>query len=366
MVFYLKTDCFRQFSYKKLKHRSHKSTFVPQIHLANGAPLFHNGNSHCFFAGITMEQIDLNEIAIFVKVVDSGSFTGAAKSLGLPKSTVSRKITQLEERLGVRLLQRTTRTLSLTDTGSAYYNQCSRVISDIEEANIAVTEMQSRPTGLLRITAPMLFGSRVLSDLVSEFLQSNPEIQVDMVLTDQPLDLIQEGIDVAFRVGHLADSSLIARSLGSVQVITSASPDYIAKYGSPKHPEDLKQHHTLSWGNAPWEYHHPEKISVDVKPKVKVNDALSLRKLTLNGLGISKLPAFICANDIKKGTLKPILCDWAVESAPIHAMYPSNRHLSVKVRSFVDFIIENLRKEQPWAVDFDNEVHQCSALSRPS
>ncbi len=313
-----------------------------------------------------MEQFDLNEIAIFVKVVDAGSFTGAAKSLGLPKSTVSRKITQLEERLGVRLLQRTTRTLSLTDTGSAYYNQCSRIISDVEEANIAVTEMQSKPKGLLRLTAPMLFGAEVLSDLVSEFLQNNPEIQLEIMLTDQPLDLIQEGIDVAFRVGQLADSSLIARSLGNVKTITCASPAYIDKHGSPAHPSELHQHTILGWNaRNTWEYDTPEAISIDLKPKVQVNDALSMRKMALNGLGIARLPAFLCAEDIKDGRLAPILCDWSYSSTPIHALYPSNRHLSVKVRSFVDFIVDELRDNQPWDADFsDIHAQGCNALKR--
>jgi DNA-binding transcriptional LysR family regulator len=310
-----------------------------------------------------MDQFDLNEIAIFVKVVDAGSFTGAAKSLGLPKSTVSRKITQLEERLGVRLLQRTTRTLSLTDMGSAYYNQCSRIISDVEEANIAVTEMQSKPTGLLRITAPMLFGSRVLSDLAAEFLKANPDIQLDMVLTDQQLDLIQEGIDVAFRVGHLADSSLIARSLGEVNVITCASPEYLEKHGSPATPDELKIHQTLAWGQmSNWEFDAPHHQSVDIKPKVRVNDALSLHKLALNHMGIARLPAFLCADDIQTGRLKPVLCDWGSKTAPIHAMYASNRHLSVKVRSFVEFVVERLRETKPWAVEFDH-AHDCQQLN---
>ncbi len=311
-----------------------------------------------------MEQFDLNEIAIFVKVVDAGSFTGAAKSLGLPKSTVSRKITQLEERLAVRLLQRTTRTLSLTDTGSAYYQQCSRIISDVQEANIAVTEMQSKPVGTLRITAPVLFGSLVLSDLIADFLQRNPGIQIDMVLTDQSLDLIQEGIDVAFRVGVLADSSLIARPLGAVNMITCASPAYIEEHGKATHPEELKQHHTLGWGQSlnSWDFDSPEQMSIDLKARVKVNDAFSLRKLAINGLGIARLPAFLCADDIKSGELQPMLCDWSYRSSPIHALYPSNRHLSVKVRSFVDYIVDELRHDQPWNVEFD-DMHNCDALN---
>ncbi len=311
-----------------------------------------------------MEQFDLNEIAIFVKVVDAGSFTGAAKSLGLPKSTVSRKITQLEERLGVRLLQRTTRTLSLTDTGSAYYNQCSRIISDVEEANIAVTEMQSTPTGLLRITAPVLFGSRILSDLVSEFLADNPEIQLEMVLTDQALDLIQEGIDVAFRVGELADSSLIARNLGHVSTVTCASPDYLEKHGYPQHPSELKQHDCLTMPHmSTWEFGGPEAISVDLKARIRINDPMSLHKFALKGMGIAILPALLCYDDIKSGQLKPILCDWPFNAFPIHALYPSNRHLSVKVRSFVEFVVERMRANPPWAVDF-GEMTDCPALNK--
>ncbi|MEY8264094.1 MAG: LysR substrate-binding domain-containing protein, partial [Bermanella sp.] len=283
-------------------------------------------------------------------------------ALGLPKSTVSRKITQLEERLAVRLLQRTTRTLSLTDTGSAYYQQCSRIIADVQEANIAVTEMQSKPVGTLRITAPALFGSLVLSDIVADFLQRNPGIQVNMVLTDQTLDLIQEGIDVAFRVGVLADSSLIARPLGVVNVITCASPAYIEEHGKPAHPEELKQHHILCWGQHmnSWEFDTPEQVNVDLKARVKVNDAFSLRKLAINGLGIARLPAFLCADDIKAGLLQPVLCDWSYRSSPIHALYPSNRHLSAKVRSFVDYIVDELRHDQPWNVEFDASL-KCEA-----
>lgn len=309
-----------------------------------------------------MDQFDLNEIAIFVKVVDAGSFTGAAKNLGLPKSTVSRKITQLEERLGVRLLQRTTRTLSLTDTGSAYYNQCSRIIGDVEEANIAVTEMQSKPKGLLRITAPMLFGTWVLSDLISNFLKSNPEIQVEIVLTDQSLDLIQEGIDVAFRVGVLADSSLIARPLGEVNAIACASPAYVDSHGAPNHPSELKQHSIVNWTQGDsWTFEKPEQVTIDIKSRVQVNDAQSLHKMALNGLGIARLPTFICAQDIMDKRLVPILCDWSFDAVPIHAIYPSNRHLSVKVRSFVDYVVDELRKEQPWKVDFKGP-HECDAL----
>jgi DNA-binding transcriptional LysR family regulator len=302
------------------------------------------------------EEFDLNEMAIFVRVVESGSFTGAAKALSLPKSTVSRKITQLEERLGVRLIQRTTRSLSLTDTGSAYHAHCSRILADIEEANIAVTQMQSTPTGILRITAPVLFGSTVLSGLVAEYMELYPQVNIDLVLSDQLLDLVQEGIDVAFRVGQLEDSSLIGRYLGDVKAMVCASPDYIAKFGKPNHPDEIENHQVLSatsW--TQWSLKGPEgkEINVNIKPRLKVNDLSSLYTLALSGAGIAALPVLIAASAIKSKNLVPILCDWPFEAHPIHALYASNRHLSAKVRSFVDFVIERVRPNPPWLVDME-------------
>lgn len=309
------------------------------------------------------EEFDLNEMAIFVRVVEFGSFTGAAKALGLPKSTVSRKITQLEERLGVRLIQRTTRSLSLTDTGSAYHAHCARILSDIEEANIAVTQMQSTPTGTLRITAPVLFGSTVLSGLIAEYMDLYPQVNIDLVLSDQIIDLVQDGIDVAFRVGHLEDSSLIGRYLGDVKAIMCASAEYIAQHGKPTHPDQIADHQVISatsW--TQWSLKGPEKqeINVNIKPRLKVNDLSSLYTLTLSGAGIAALPVLIAASAIKSQNLIPVLCDWPFEAHPIHTLYASNRHLSAKVRSFVDFVIERVRPNPPWLVDMEGH-DKCDA-----
>ncbi|MBL4799722.1 MAG: LysR family transcriptional regulator [Oleispira sp.] len=302
------------------------------------------------------EEFDLNEMAIFVRVVEAGSFTGAAKALGLPKSTVSRKITQLEERLGVRLIQRTTRSLSLTDTGSAYHSHCARILGEIEEANIAVTQMQSTPTGTLRITAPVLFGSTVLSGLIAEFMELHPQVNIDLVLSDQLLDLVQDGIDVAFRVGQLEDSSLIGRYLGDVKAMVCASPDYIARFGKPNHPDELANHQILAatgWNQWSLKGPNDQEINVNLKPRLKVNDLSSLYTLALSGAGIAALPVLIAASAIKSKNLVPILCDWPFEAHPIHALYASNRHLSAKVRSFVDFVIERVRPNPPWLVDME-------------
>lgn len=300
------------------------------------------------------EEFDLNEMAIFVHVVEAGSFTGAAKNLGLPKSTVSRKITQLEERLGVRLIQRTTRSLRLTDTGNAYYSHCARILGEIEEANIAVTQMQSTPTGTLRITAPVLFGSTVLSGLVAEYMEHHPQVVVDLILSDQRLDLVQEGIDVAFRIGQLEDSSLIGRYLGDVRGILCASPDYIERFGAPSHPDQLPEHRLITGSNwLQWHMQGPQgqEVNLQVKPRLQVNDFASLYALALSGAGIGPLPLLIAAPAIRSGNLVPVLCDWPFEASPIHALYPSNRHLSAKVRSFVDFVIDSIRPNPPWEVE---------------
>ncbi len=302
------------------------------------------------------EDFDLNEMAIFVRVVESGSFTGAAKALGLPKSTVSRKITQLEERLGVRLIQRTTRSLSLSDTGSAYHAHCARILNDIEEANIAVTQMQSTPSGTLRITAPVLFGSAVLSSLIAEYMELHPQVNIDLVLSNQMLDLVQDSLDVAFRIGNLEDSSLIGRYLGDVKSILCASPSYIERHGKPAHPDDINHHQLISVsGRDHWFMKGPneQEVNLHIKPRLKVNDYSSLYTLALSGAGIAALPILIAAPAIKSQNLVPILCDWPFEAHPIHALYASNRHLSAKVRSFVDFVIERVRPNPPWLVDME-------------
>ncbi len=300
------------------------------------------------------EEFDLNEMAIFVHVVEAGSFTGAARNLGLPKSTVSRKITQLEERLGVRLIQRTTRSLRLTDTGNAYYNHCSRILSEIEEANIAVTQMQTTPTGTLRITAPVLFGATVLSSLVAEFIEHHPQLNVDMVLSDQQLDLVQEGIDVAFRIGQLEDSSLIGRYLGDVRAVLCAGSDYVQSHGCPKHPEELDKHQLITASQwLQWNLLGPDgsEATVNVKPRLQTNDFASMFALALSGAGIAPLPTVIAAPALHSGELVQVMPDYPFEASPIHALYPSNRHLSAKVRSFVDFVIDNIRPNPPWEVE---------------
>ena len=312
------------------------------------------------------EMFDLNEMAIFVKVVEAKSFTGAANLLDLPKSTVSRKITQLEERLGVRLIQRTTRTLRLTDTGNTYYDRCSEIMGQIEDANITVTQMQEKPTGTLRITAPVLFGEYILSDLVTNFMEEHPQLDIELVLSDTCIDLIQDGIDLAFRVGDLADSTLIARRLGQVQAILCATPEYLEKFGEPMHPSDLKDHRCIAMPSfTSWSFFGPEgEIEINIRPNLVINDFNAIQKSVLNGSGISAIPTILCVDKIQEGKLVPILCPWRCKKADIHAVYPSNRHLATKVRAFVDYTFDRLSQNAPWDLNLTEDLMDCEKFKQ--
>jgi DNA-binding transcriptional LysR family regulator len=230
--------------------------------------------------------------------------------------------------------------------------------------------MQSTPTGTLRITAPVLFGSTVLSGLIAEYMELHPQVNIDLVLSDQVIDLVQEGIDVAFRVGQLEDSSLIGRYLGDVKAILCASADYIDRFGKPSHPDEISNHQVIAaTGWTQWSLKGPEEqeVNVNIKPRLKVNDLSSLYTLALSGAGITALPVLIAASAIKSKNLVPILCDWPFEAHPIQTLYASNRHLSAKVRSFVDFVIERVRPNPPWLVDMEghDECEMDKELPKP-
>src|SRR5688572_2104363 len=218
--------------------------------------------------------MDLNDIVVFTKVVETKSFTGAADALGLPKSTVSRKLAQLEERLGVRLVQRTTRKLALTEIGEAYYERCSRIVADIAAAEQLVTDMQSTPRGRLRVTASVDFSTRFLGEIVAEFLAQHPEINVELEATDRVVDLIEDGFDLAVRFGQMPESTLIARKLCSLHLILCAAPAYLERRGTPKHVEELDEHEhvlftptsrnqtwTLAHGDQTYEFGRPARLA---------------------------------------------------------------------------------------------------------
>jgi DNA-binding transcriptional LysR family regulator len=294
--------------------------------------------------------VDLNEMVVFARVVQAGSFTTAAAQLGMPKSTVSRKVSELEERLGSRLLQRTTRALSLTDVGRTYYDYCARIVAEVEEAERAVSSLQDTPRGLLRITAPV--NVSFLGPIVSEFLERYPEVQIELFCTQRSVDLIEERYDLGIRAGVLADSTLIARSLGTVRWFVVATPGYLEKRGRPRSPEQLKEHDCVLFGaGAAGTIVTLERegtsVQVSVAPRLFVSDLEVLRTAVLAGLGIGVLPAFQCVPDLQVHRLERVLRDWDVPATPVHVVYPSTRHLSPKVKTFVDHLQDRMTPS-PW------------------
>ncbi len=290
----------------------------------------------------------IGQIHLFVRVVEAGGFTAAARELGVPKSTVSRQIARLEDRLGVRLLERTTRALRTTEVGQAFYERCGRIVGDLAEAEAAVTQAQVVPQGTLRVSAPLTFGYLFLGDLVAAFMVAYPDVQVEVHLSDRKVDLIEEGYDLAIRAGTLSDSSMIARRLGSAESVLCASPAYLEAHGTPATPDDLKHHACLLY-----EYQSPSSwrvgdVTVPVSGRLVSNNGDILRAAAVAGLGIVNAPRFIVARELVEGRLVSILQEHLRQNAGIWAIYPHNRHLSAKVRAFVDFAVDYFGEVAPW------------------
>jgi DNA-binding transcriptional LysR family regulator len=294
--------------------------------------------------------MDLNEIAVFARVVQAGSFTAAAATLGMPKSTVSRKISDLEERLDARLLQRTTRKLSLTDAGRTYFDYCVRIVNEVEDAERAVGRLQATPRGLLRVTAGI--NSTFLGDIVADFLKRYPEVQLELFCTGRMVDLVEERFDVGIRAGVLADSTLIARSLGSVSWFLVATAAYLKKRGRPRSPDDLKEHDCLAFGSGlpalSLQLENGDRCTqVAVPARLLVSDLDILHAVATAGLGIALLPAFHCVEDLRARRLERVLRDWTVPPIPVHVIYPTTRHLSPKVKTFVEHLQKRMTPP-PW------------------
>lgn len=293
---------------------------------------------------------DLNEMLVFARVVQAGSFTTAAAQLRMPKSTVSRKVTELEERLKSRLLQRTTRKLSLTDVGRTYYEYCARILAEVEDADRAVGSLQDAPRGLLRVTAPI--NAAFLGPIISDYLKRYPEVRLDLFCTARTVDLVEERYDVGIRAGALAESTLIARSLGKATWLLLASPAYLKKRGRPRAPDELKKHDCLLFaaGANPTVLHltsgeHTTQLSL--VPRLAVTDMDVLHEVTMAGLGIALLPAFRGLPDLRAHRLERVLPEWSPPATAVHVVYPSTRYLSPKVKSFVDHLHERMTPP-PW------------------
>jgi DNA-binding transcriptional LysR family regulator len=296
--------------------------------------------------------MDLNDIVVFTKVVETKSFTGAAEQLGLPKSTVSRKLAQLEERLGVRLVQRTTRKLALTDIGEAYYERASRIVADIAAAEQIVTDMQATPRGRLKITAPIDLSTRYLGGIIAEFVATHPDVNVELDATDRIVDVIEEGFDVAVRFGPLPESTLIARRLAAINSVLVASPAYIARRGAPKTIEELDDHDkvlfTPSARTQSWTLTHGDQSYDLTRPaRFASNNVAAVCVVILAGGGIGLVTEFMVACDIRVGKLVPLLPEWSARTADINAVYAARQNLPPRLALFLDHLSKAMNPA-PW------------------
>lgn len=296
---------------------------------------------------------DLEGMAIFARVVEEKSFSAAARRLNLSKSLVSKHVTQLEKSIGARLLNRTTRALSLTEAGAVFYEHCARIVEELEEAKLAVGRLQTAPRGILRISAPVAFGRLHVAPALPVFLTANPELKIDMVTTDRFVDLAEEGYDVVIRIVGEPSPNVVARRLAPVNRRMCATPDYFARHGLPTSPADLEKHNCLTYTyfnpQDPWRLHGPDgDISVRASGNLRLNDDDALSEAVLGGLGIALLPTFLIGKDIQSGRLQSVLSDYVPLERHIYAVYLPNRHLSAKVRAFIDFFLERIGSEPYW------------------
>ena len=296
----------------------------------------------------------LTDVAVFVRVVERGSFTLAAQDLGLSRAVVSKYLSRLEERLGARLLHRTTRRLSLTEAGAALFEASRGALERIEEAEAAVAQFQSEPRGRLRVSAPMSFGILHLGPAIAEFARANPKITLDMRLDDRFVNLVEEGIDVAVRIGTLTDSSLVARKLATTRAVACASPAYLAQFGEPETPEDLAAHNCLIYSYLSsanvWRFTTPDgrELPVAVNGTFRINNGIVLAEAAVAGHGILLTPAFYVGPLLRQGKLKQILTRYKVKELGIHAVYPQRDHVPPKVRAFVDFLALRFGRKPEW------------------
>ncbi len=287
----------------------------------------------------------LDGMAVFVGVINAGSFTAAARALGHSTSYVSKEITRLEKRLGSRLLNRTTRTISLTDTGRAFYERSSQIVIDAENAERSINQLQEKPNGLLRINAPGSFGTNYLLDVLPQFMHRYPEVKLEVEFNDRLIDVVAEGYDVVIRVGEIKDSNLVARKFTSSRGVVVASPDYLKRKGCPKKAEDLVQHDCIAYSLLPtptqWSFHkNGVRTNVTVDPRAMCNSSIIEVAMVVNGIGITRLPLFTCEKEVACGDLKIILEDYDQITHDVYAVYPHRQYLTAKVRAFVDFLVD--------------------------
>jgi len=295
----------------------------------------------------------LTSMSVFVTVVDRGSFSAAAEQLQLSRASASKHIAALENCLGGRLLNRTTRRISLTEAGKAYYQRCNQILEDVAEAECVVTGFSSEPRGQLRVNAPMSFGTKQFADIVATFCQAHPDIGIELSLNDRIVDVIEEGYDLSIRITQLKDSSLIARKLAPCHRVLCASPNYLKTHGRPAEPDDLDQHACLHYayseGGKNWILNGPDgEHQIRIRPQLTANNGDVLYAAARLGLGIALLPTFIVGDAIRAGDLDIVLPAYQPLGINIYAVYASRKHLSAKVRTFIDFAAGQIGEQPAW------------------
>lgn len=299
--------------------------------------------------------MDLNAVAMFVKVVEAGSFVAAARSAGTTKSTVARRVDQLEESLGVRLLQRSTRKSQLTDAGRTFYERCRQIVADLDDAVASVTAQQVEPRGKLRFSTSVLLGELVMREWCAEFMQQHPQVELEMFLAARKVDLIAEGFDLVIRVGSPEPTSHVMRRLAPAPNYVCASPAYLEEHGTPTTIDQLRDHQGLIFSAEraaiPWVFEGEDgaTASVQVPGLFLANSYPVLLEACLAGLGVAQFPALVCCDALRSGRLVQLLPESTTSRRWLHALYPSRRHLSAAVRAFLDFMSDKLTPA-PWAL----------------
>ena len=296
-------------------------------------------------------------IQTFARVVESGSFARAAERLGVSTSAVSRQVSDLEAHLEARLINRTTRRLSLTEAGQSFYERSVQLLADLEEAESSMRAAAVLPNGTLKLTCGVTFGERFIAPAIAEFAARHPQLVFDLDLSDRAMDLVEDGFDLAIRIGQVSQQGLVSRRLGWTQIVCCASPAYLERHGTPRTPEELATRECLSYTLAAlpntWRFESGQDVNYDlqVAPRHRANSGRMLTGLAVANVGIVIEPDFIVSPEVRAGALVRLLSGYALPQRPIAAVYPSRRHLSAKVRTFVDFLAERFAREQPWKLD---------------
>ena len=295
-------------------------------------------------------KADMNKLLameVFVQVVDAGGFTRAADHMQLPKASVSTMVAALEKSLSVKLLHRTTRNVSVTSDGAAYYERCLQILSDVREAEDALSRNRASPRGRLRVDCSTAIAADIIIPALPDFFARYPDIALELGCGDRPVDLIEEGVDCAIRGGILPDSNLVARRIGVLQFLTCAAPGYVAARGAPLHPNDLAAHRCVNFFSAKtgklfeWDFTRGDETIVTINPSnLSVNDSVAYLRAGLAGLGIVQAPSYAADPHIANGALVRLMGDWTIAPLPINVVYPQNRHLSAKVRVFVEWVAD--------------------------